>query len=130
MAAQPENDPSYGSLSFLSYGVVLVFGYIFISGLLNSPFPTDPGTLVFTTVWGLGAVALGAYGAIYRDKFIERNKRYFEKMYAKTGFFLFKKQAEGMTQTYMYPFARAMGILFVVIGLVTLYKNFYSVFIK
>lgn len=112
--------------SFFHVAIVVLFGILFITTILQEPVTTDPIAWWWETCWSVFAICLGGYFAIYTDKSIHKNHQWFLRLYEKTGVSIFKHQAEGMLKPYMYPFARAMGILFVLIGLVLLCRNLFS----
>ena len=110
-------------MSFLHVVIVIVFGLIFIPSIIREGAPIDLTYWWYTTVWALFAIGFGGWFTIFTRQFIERCKRQFEFFYRKTRFFVFRLQAEGMSKSYMYPFARALGILFFIIGVVMLVQN-------
>lgn len=112
-------------MSSLHVLIVILFGVIFISSIWNEPVPAEPVAWWYEMLWSMFAVLFGTLVAVYAKRFNERNRQLFLKMYEKTKFPLFKLQAEVTAKPYMYPFARAMGILFVVIGLSIFIRNLF-----
>ena len=90
----------------------------------NERAPVDSVERRIEFFWSIGAICLGLFSSIYRDRFIGNNVHWFLWMYKRTGLSLFKMQAEGMNRAHMYPFARAMGVLFLVIGSVLILRDF------
>jgi hypothetical protein len=112
--------------SFFHVAIVVMFGILFITTISQEPVTTDPITWWWETCWSVFAICLGGYFAIYTDSFIHKNYQQFLQLYEKTGVSIFKHQAEGILKPHMYLFVRAMGILFVLTGLVLLFRNLFS----
>jgi hypothetical protein len=78
----------------------------------------------YEILWSVLAIGMGGFIAIYTDKFVSDCKRYFEWLYRKTGFPLFKLQAEGVQKPHIWVFYRSFGIMFAIIGVTLLLHNF------
>lgn len=75
---------------------------------------------IYEIVWSLLAVYGGIQLLFFRERFIARNSQAFLKMYERTKFPLFKRQAEGMKQPYMNILGLFLGIVFLVLGVLLL----------
>lgn len=110
--------------SYFSVGIVIVFGYFFISSILRQEAPTDEIEKWWTTIWGIFAMCLGVYHAIFARQDVQKQIKTFEKWNATLHFRLFPTKAD----QFNVPFARAMGLLFFVIGAILVIRNLIAFF--
>ncbi|MFC1613192.1 hypothetical protein ACFL23_02555 [Patescibacteria group bacterium] len=79
----------------------------------------NPNTFgrVWDIIWSLFAICGGLVILFNRNWFISSNSRAFLKLYKKTNFSLFKRQAEDMNKEYMHLLVVVLAIFFIVIGI-------------
>ena len=112
-------------MSLLHVVITVAFGLFFVQTILREPAALYGSPIWWHNVlWSLVAIGMGSFIAIYTNRFIADCKRYFEWLYRKTGFPLFKLQADSTQKPYMRVFYRFFGIMFAVIGATLLLHNF------
>ena len=77
---------------------------------------------VYYISWSVLAIIGGILLLLFREKFIQGTERGFRKWHAKTGFFLFRLQAENTDGTYMRMVTVLVAVIFIVVGIPTLMK--------
>jgi len=77
----------------------------------------------FYILWSIVAISTGIIALFFRKWSMEFMERGFLLWYKKTNFHLFKLQAEGLTKPYMNILSIFLGIVFLVLGILTLFEN-------
>lgn len=78
---------------------------------------------VYEIVWAFGLIGVGIVSIFFRKWGIKHNVKGFQSLYEKTGFPLFRRQAEEMGKPYMNILTLVIGVLLLAIGLAVLTKN-------
>lgn len=76
----------------------------------------------YQIIWSILAIIGGVLLLVFRERFIQGTERRFRIWYNKTGFFVFKLQAENTDSTYMRMVSVLVAIMFIVVGIFTLLK--------
>lgn len=79
---------------------------------------------VYEIVWSVLAIIGGILLLVFREKFIEGTERISRSWYDRTGFFVFRLQAENTDSTSMRMVSVVVAIIFIVVGLSTLLNFF------
>ena len=111
-----------GGLAFISYFCVLVLGYVLIPSIFNEELSSDSVSFWSNLIWSIFVLILSSWVFFYPRKFLHLNIRQAMWMYNKTHIQFYNAIAEGMRRYYLVEFARAMGLLFLLIALVKLYQ--------
>jgi hypothetical protein len=80
---------------------------------------------VFEIAWSFVALYIGIFATFYTGTFIEKNASVFEKIHAKTGIRIFKRQAESTRAPFNYWFTKLIGTFFLIMG-VLIFLGFIS----
>ncbi|MCX6735651.1 MAG: hypothetical protein NTZ13_01050 [Candidatus Parcubacteria bacterium] len=78
---------------------------------------------IYNVLLSLFLLGLGIHSLLYREWAIKVSERGFKHWYKKTGFSLFKFQAENMDSTYMRMVSVLVGVIFIIVGLQMLIHN-------
>ena len=83
----------------------------------------DTFTGIYYIIWSVVAIGGGVLLLFFREKYIKLIERGFRNWYNKTGFFLFKLQAENTDSAYMRMVTVIVAIVFIAVGIITLIQN-------
>lgn len=75
---------------------------------------------VFNLIWSIGAIGLGLVGIFYTDWYVNHTIRWSKVLYGKTKFPLYKLQMEETNKPYMRATIKAIGFVFLVLGIMSL----------
>ena len=78
---------------------------------------------IYNILWSIFAFGSGLYLLIYTEQFIKLAKRRFNNLYQKTGFFLFKLQAESIDSDYIHATTSLVGLFFAAAGVLIFLQN-------
>lgn len=108
--------------SFLYITITAVVGASMVLGILKG-FPAPWGSFGWwwEVIWGTFAIGMGSYEAIYTTRSLDRTHYLFSKF----GWLFQKNSVNELKEPHTFFFYRAMGIVFVAIGLAFLFRSFF-----
>jgi hypothetical protein len=70
---------------------------------------------------------IGIFGTVFRRQYIEMCAKAFEFLYNKTGFFVFKIQADGMRKPYMKILIPIIATIILIVGITDFISNIWGI---